>query len=814
MNRDGNLIFRLALAAAACAGLGILASYNYLLFHVLAEFFSIGIGIAVTTITWNSRHYLQNGYLLLLGFASVFVAVIDLLHTVAYKGMGVFPGNDANLATQLWVAARIVQSLAVVFAPLFLRLGPRPYLALSACAAVALSLVFSIFVFQNFPTAFIEGQGLTPFKIGAEYAIIAALLIGFLQLYWLRENFDRSVYRLLTGFLAASIFAELVFTGYVTVDSWINMLGHFLKIFAFYFLYRAVVATGMQEPYRLIFREMKASEDALRLSEARLEEQVQARTRELADQRALLETILRDAASGIIVADTQGHITFANLSAQDFIRQANSSADGKFEWGKIITPEGRELSPNEWLLPRAIQGETVLDLELRLLHPDGTYSDLIASASPLHREDGSLSGTVVVLSDITQRRKAEESLRLLNVELEQRVENRTSQLEVELDQRRRIESELRFSQARLRRLADSNIAGIVTIHQDGAILAANDAFLELVGYQPQELTAHAIRWDTLTPPEYWQQDQQAYQQAQEMGECTPYEKQLLHKDGQRIPILTAFAALEEEPQQFIAYVIDISAQKRAEDAMQRYAMQLERSNRELQDFAYVASHDLQEPLRKIIAFGSRLVDTAGSRLDETEQDYLQRMQRAAERMRGMIDALLNLSRVTTQARPFSPVDLNGVMQGVLSDLELRIENNRAAVTVEPLPTLHADPLQMRQLLLNLISNAIKFSRPGVDPVVRISAEESGSGQQREICLHIEDNGIGIEQQHLTRIFQPFQRLHGKGIYEGNGMGLAIVQKIVERHGGRIDITSQPGEGSTFTVILPDHAPQDAVQEAA
>ena len=233
---------------------------------------------------------------------------------------------------------------------------------------------------------------------------------------------------------------------------------------------------------------------------------------------------------------------------------------------------------------------------------------------------------------------------------------------------------------------------------------------------------------------------------------------------------------------------------------------LQRSNRELEQFASVASHDLQEPLRKIQAFGDRLQTRCAQGLGEQGRDYLTRMLSSATRMRSLIDALLSFSRVTTKAQPFAPVDLSATAQDVVSDLESRIEGTGGRVEIGTLPTLEADPLQMRQLLQNLISNSLKFARPGEPPVVqvesRILPKVEGNGEISRFELLVRDNGIGFEEVYLDRIFELFQRLHGRQEYEGTGMGLAICRKIVERHGGTITARSAPEEGATFVVNLP------------
>lgn len=237
--------------------------------------------------------------------------------------------------------------------------------------------------------------------------------------------------------------------------------------------------------------------------------------------------------------------------------------------------------------------------------------------------------------------------------------------------------------------------------------------------------------------------------------------------------------------------------------------ELERSNRELQDFAFVASHDLQEPLRKIQAFGDRLRTVQRAKLDEQGRDYLDRMNNAAGRMHTLINDLLGYSRVTTKAQPFLPTNLKTIASGVIDDLETRIEETDAKVVLGDLPTIDADELQMRQLFQNLIANALKFRKPDLPPTVEIESEfpteipaSSEAMRHGAVRIVVRDNGIGFDEKYLDRIFTPFQRLHGRGEYEGTGIGLAVCRKIVERHGGTLTATSAVGKGSTFIATLP------------
>ena len=261
--------------------------------------------------------------------------------------------------------------------------------------------------------------------------------------------------------------------------------------------------------------------------------------------------------------------------------------------------------------------------------------------------------------------------------------------------------------------------------------------------------------------------------------------------------------------------------RRSEEKLRQSTFQLERSNRELQDFAYVASHDLQEPLRKIVVFGERLKEKCSEALSNEGRDYLERMQKAASRMQILITDLLSFSRVTTKAQPFTTVSLAKTAQEVVSDLEARIEQVKGRVEIGALPVLQAEPLQMRQLLQNLIGNALKFRRPEESPVVKVEAEivsaprprSEADARPEELCiLKVSDNGIGFEEKYLDRIFNVFQRLHTRNEYEGTGMGLAITRKIALYHGGEITAKSKPGVGSTFIVTLPVTQPKDTYHE--
>jgi len=252
----------------------------------------------------------------------------------------------------------------------------------------------------------------------------------------------------------------------------------------------------------------------------------------------------------------------------------------------------------------------------------------------------------------------------------------------------------------------------------------------------------------------------------------------------------------------------VSLEERVEERTQ----ELKRSNQELMDFAAVASHDLQEPLRKIIMFGDRLEEHVPKEATK-DRDYLDRMRKAARRMQGFIDALLKLSSVSSGGKPFQRVDLHQLTLDVVEDLEARITHTKAKVNIDKnkLPTLEADPTQMRQLIQNLISNALKYHHPDVAPAVEITSRPLRDGFWEII---VKDNGIGIEADRINLVFHPFERASSDEMFEGTGMGLAICKRIVDRHGGFIHVVSQPDNGTSFIILLPEKHKERRVHPTA
>ncbi len=535
---------------------------------------------------------------------------------------------------------------------------------------------------------------------------------------------------------------------------------------------------------------------ALQQAHEELELRVQARTADLAQAGQVLRSLINAVNEAIFLLDPEGIILVANETTAQRLRMSGDEVVGKCIW---------DLLPPELAAARRAHIAEVLRTGQPVQFQDVRAGRHIRNSIYLVLDAaGRATGVAVFGADVTEQVQAEAALR--------------------------------YQASLVANITDAIISTDVSYN----IVSWNQAAEALYGWRADEVLGQPLR--QVFRQEYVSEPREAtikqvLETGQWRGEVIQY-----RRDGAPLYIMSSVAAIADatgQPTGFVGVNRDITEHKRADEeirklnrdleqrvaertaelqrrvaelsalnaareqaeaTLQTYAAELARSNRELQDFAHVASHDLQEPLRKVQAFGDRLTARFGETLGQEGRDYIQRMQSATARMHTMLDGLLAYSRVTTQAQPFAPVNLAQAAHEALSDLELRIEQTGARVEIAELPTIEADPTQMRQLLQNLLANALKFHRAGAPPVVRI--ETSEVSQTSEVSIAVEDNGIGFDEKYLDRIFQPFQRLHGRSEYEGSGIGLAICRKIVERHGGNITACSAPGQGATFIVTLP------------
>ena len=861
------------------AGLYVTSFHDFLLFHSLAELFSIVIAFGIFIVAWNSRRIEKNHYMLFLGIAYLFIGFFDLAHTLTYKGIVVFH-QDADTPTQFWIIARYLESLSLLIAPFFL------------ARSFKISRVFTLFTFISgvllltvilniFPACYVEGAGLTPFKRYSEY-IIAALLTGaFFLLRQRKERLNRDIFLLLSASILLTIASEFFFTIYSSVFGIANIIGHLFKFISFYFIYKALVETGLRKPYEFLFRELQESEQkyrslfshmlngfayhkvvfdhnnvpvdylflevnsafekmtglrrqdiigkkvtevisGIRESEfdwigeygkivvdgtsftteqyseslnrwyslsayspeygyfAVIFEDITSRKRadqELREREWQFKSTFENAATGIAHLSLQGRFLLVNQRLCEILGYTPDELQEK-TFQDITFPE--DLTTNLAQTDRLMKGEIKnYSIEKRYIHKNGHLIWVNLTESVQLDDAGNPLYFIVVLEDVTKRKHAESAL---------------------------LESENKF-----RIIADS-IKDVLWMSspENRQIIYINPACEEVWGISRRDLYAKPQLFTAAVHPDdcAWLQNDDPFSAIYNFEGKSAFHYRIIRPDGTirwiedcRVPVYDE----QGEMSLIVGIARDVTHRQNAELAREEHFRQitalmeeLKRSNQDLQQFAYIASHDLQEPLRTVSSFVQLLKKRYQGKLDRKADVYINYAVSGTAHMQHLLQDLLSFSRIGGGELNLQSVELSLILDKVLQSLEQLIKQSGAEITCSSLPLVIADPMQINQLFQNLISNAIKF-RGESKPLIDISAKH------REGCLiiRVRDNGIGIEPKYLDRIFLIFQRLHRRDEYPGTGMGLAICKRIVERHGGRMYVESVPGTGSTFSFTIPD-----------
>ncbi|MBX9690313.1 MAG: PAS domain S-box protein, partial [Candidatus Obscuribacterales bacterium] len=419
--------------------------------------------------------------------------------------------------------------------------------------------------------------------------------------------------------------------------------------------------------------------------------------------------------------------------------------------------------------------------------------------APIFDEQGRLLYIMHRVEDVSDfvilnKKEAEQSPGELNDKVIQEVYLRSQEIK---EQALKIEK----SESKFRALLEAAPDAMVIAAEDGCIVIVNSQTEKIFGYKRDELLGRKV--EILIPARFASRHPEHRSSfasnplPRAMG--TGLELFGLRKDGTEFPVEISLSPLKTKSGTIILSAIrDVSQRKQAELQEQKLKEELSRSNAELQQFAYVAAHDLREPLRTIASYTALLEEQLRDRLDEDAQENLDFILKAARRMQSLIDDLLSFSRVGTQGKAFQSVSIEDIVSKTETILRVPLCESGARLIYDDLPLIFADPTQMEQLFSNLISNAVKFRKPDLCPEIKIK----GHAINDEFCLfEVVDNGIGFDMQYADRIFQMFQRLHSMDEYSGTGIGLAICKRIVERHGGRIWVESELGNGSSFKFTL-------------
>ena len=496
------------------------------------------------------------------------------------------------------------------------------------------------------------------------------------------------------------------------------------------------------------------------------------------DAKQHLVAIMRSSNDAIISMDTDARITSWNPGAEQVFGYPAAEMIGRHVADLI--PEDRRGTEHE-LDRRVLSGQDHVEhYETVRKRKDGSLVAVSLTISPIRNERGVITGASKFAHDITERRKAQAELERLNRTLEQRIAERTADLQ---------KSEKRYHDA-----LDVLMEGVQIISTDHRYLYVNDALVQQSGYTRDELLGATMmeRYPGIEKSPMFE----ALQECLQRREARVMENEFVFPDGSRRVFNLSIQPVAEG---LFILSSDITERKKAEAEVAAQRTQLEEQNKELEQFAYIASHDLQEPLRMVTSYVQLLQRRYGDKLDADALEFIAYAVDGAERMKQLINDLLAFSRL---GRPSlqDGVDLDVVLGMVLVNLDTAIKEASATVTSDPLPTLTAARTEMLQLFQNLIGNAVKFRRDGVPPVVVVTCRDEGD----HWAFSVRDNGIGMDEQYSAKVFTPFKRLHDRSKYAGSGIGLAVAQKIVHRYGGRIRFNSVPGEGTTFHFTILKH----------
>lgn len=498
--------------------------------------------------------------------------------------------------------------------------------------------------------------------------------------------------------------------------------------------------------------------NALEASQHDLEELVAVRTQALRESEAKYRSLYNNAQAGIYRTHVDGRFLDLNdkMAAMfGLSKEAVLQKSAPEFWADVADREA---------FVRALQENGMVNnFEGRFQTPSGVRTFLLAGT--LDVDTGVIEGTAV---DITARLKAQAALQ---------------------------QSEQRF-----RSFFETDLIGMAVTSLEKGWVHVNDRLCDILGYPRVELIQKT--WVDVTHPDDIQQDVTYFNTLLD-GTANGYEmdKRFIRKDGQIIHahiVVRTMRSSDGRLDHFLALVDDITERKQAELALAQNARELFRSNQDLEQFAYIASHDLQEPLRMVNSFLQLLQRRYGEQLDQDAHDYINFAVDGAQRMQKMINELLQYSRVGTRGRDPEPTDSGDVLTQVLDNLEIQLHDTEATVTHDPLPVVMADRNQLTQLLQNLLSNGLKFHKPGERPHIHVAAAAQDGMWQFAVA----DNGIGVEPHYADQVFELFRRLHTQEEYPGTGLGLAICKRIVERHNGRIWLDATPGEGTTVYFMLP------------
>ncbi len=653
-------------------GLYLTSLYSYLLFHSLVEIFSIFIACSIFLVAWNARRFMDNNYLLFLGIAYLFVGGVDLIHTLAYRGMGIFPGYETNLPTQLWISARYMESISLLIAPIFVVRNIKKRFVFFAYILATSLILGSIFYWNIFPDCFVEGLGLTRFKKFSEY-LISLILIGSIVLMFKKKTaFDENIFRLLMGSIVLTICSELAFTFYISDYGFSNLTGHFLKFISFYLIYKSIVESGLVKPYSLLFRNLKQREEELYNLNLELEKRVDQRTAELQKEvidrkhaqkelfksKTMLQSVFDGISEPLLLLDKNLTVKILNRAAIEYY--GNNGRDAIEKPCYRAFKERSDPCEECNIAPAVLEGRHG-DVERKgFMNPERLERVVVY---PVEETSGENGAAIIRITDITESKMLERQL---------------------------IQNEKMASLGVL-------ISGI----------------------------AHEIN----NPNNYI---------------------------SVNIPILRDYLNI-------VMPIVDEYAQNHPE-----------------MEILYMPYAEFREDIFEL----------------------LDNVQHGSRQINSIVKDLKVFSAVDKDKK-IEKIDLKPMIEKVVSFCESKIRRNVKTFNVqipENLPEAPVESQLLEQILINLLINAAQAFDKRLDEnsVVNLSVSMDDV-KEHQLIIEVSDNGSGMDEGIMERIFDPF--FSTKSLEEGTGLGMYIVHNLIEKMGGQIEVESKLGQGSNFKVIL-------------
>ena len=805
-----------------------ISSQNYLLFHSLVDGVSIVIAACAFTIIWYSRRLVDNHYFLYVGIAFLFFAFWDSLHLLGNKNMGVLP-EYGNLGPALYIVSRYVLSVSLLIAPFFISRKLNTTLMFAVYSLVTLLLLLSIFYWKTFPVCIVEGVGLTPFKVISDY-IICLILLGSIGVLLInREAFDSRVLWLVVSAIILSIATGLAFTLYTDPFGITNMVGHLFQITSFYLVYLAFIETSLTKPQEILYRKLKQNEEKLtenvqQLDDANVElnreiaERKQAEEKERRQNRILeginrifseaitceTEEALGNVCLEVIETLTGSKISFIGEIGPDNHLHTITISNPGWNACAMTDPTGHRRPPGSFKI-HGLYGRVLKDGKSFLTNDPAGHPDSVGApeghppltaflGTPLIREGKTIGMIAVGNREGGYRHEQQQTLETL------------APVVLQALLKKRTELALQASETRFRAFFENVGVGTAELNPEGSFLGVNDRLCQITGYSAEEL----LRMTPLdfSPPEDYQQNYETFQTflhgpASEID----IERRCRRKDGKIIWVKITAAMIRGQnarPLWSAAVIVDITERMRVEETLNRQSAKLEAANKELESFAYSVSHDLRAPLRAIDGFSRMLLRSTADRLTDDEKGRFEVIRENTRKMGQLIDDLLNFSRLGSRSMALAPIDMNELVEKVWRELLTINPDRRLSLKMDALPAAFGDAALITQVLANLLSNAVKFTRKREDALIEVDGKTEGS----EAVYFVRDNGVGFDMQYSNKLFNVFQRLHGADEFEGTGAGLAIVKRIIQRHGGRIWGEGEVDKGATFYFSISCFRPRE------